>query len=193
MRRFIGTALAGVAWLVLGGVGAQAAPAADKAVTAAAENAHQLTVAEVFHLFGNRTWLWPDGAGYFQVSKRQFTSWVKKGADASYAEGVWFLPGDGELCFRATWHAVSGSNNATTCFEQRTDGRRIYQRRLPDGDWYVFSHRPVRRDDEVRKLIPGDAVATGYERNKAYVTEKTGANACLSKGRVTVFDLLFGC
>ncbi len=135
----------------------------------AAEAARPLSYAELHALYDNKSWIWKDGAGFFGVSKRAFTSWTGAGKDRSYGEGRWFLPGDGKLCFRATWFAKDGNAAATTCFEHRTDGRNIYQRRLPDGEWYVFRHQPPRADDEARKLKPGDYVKKRYLTNKNYL------------------------
>ena len=125
-----------------------------------------LTTDELYAIYANRTWMWEDGAGYFQVAGRRFTAFSKSGPNGSYAEGRWFLTNPGRTCFSATWFAADGNAKAVTCFDHRTDGRTISQRRLPDGEWYVFSHLPSQRGDEILKLKAGNRVAAGYERNK---------------------------
>lgn len=128
--------------------------------------ARPLTTDELYGIFANRTWIWEDGAGYFEVAARRFTAFTKSGRSGSYAEGRWFLTDPGRACFRATWFAADGKAKAVTCFEHKTDGRTISQRRLPDGEWYVFSHLPPQRGDEILKLKAGNHVAATYKRNK---------------------------
>ncbi len=152
----------------IGGIPAGAdAPQSDIALAAADSRA--LTIAEVRDIYESRTWQWEDGAGYFDGRTRAFTSWVGEGDTASYAEGEWFLAETGRMCFRATWSAVDGSAKAVTCFDHRGDGERIFQRRAPDGEWYVFAHAPPQEGDEILKLRYGDLVRENYERNRAVV------------------------
>lgn len=161
-------------------------------VAAAADHARLVTTDELQSIYGNRSWIWKDGAGYFRVSKREFTSWVNSGSKATYADGLWFLTDQGRLCFRATWNSVSGSSKALKCFEHRTDGRHIYQRKVPDGTWYVFSHRPAAPGDEIRKLKLGDHVSPHYRRNKRYVTEHAPRQDCSASGTSPLLCRLFG-
>jgi len=137
----------------------------DQAPEQAVE-ARPLTTGELYDIYANRTWIWEDGAGYFEVAARRFTAFAKSGRNGSYAEGRWFLTNPGRACFRATWFAADGNAVALTCFEHKTDGRTISQRRLPDGEWYVFSHLPRQTGDEILKLKTGNRVAASYERNK---------------------------
>ena len=94
------------------------------------------------------------GRGFLDGRTRTFVAWTGSGADASYADGNWYMTETGNLCFRANWAAVDGDGMAATCFEHRTDGARIFQRRQPDGEWYVFANSPIQPDDEIRKLRP---------------------------------------
>lgn len=142
-------------------------------VTIAAENGRYLTIEELHRIYYDRTWVWEDGAGYFQGPKRRFLSWVRSGKDASYGDGNWYLTQDGRVCFRATWYAMDGSALANTCFQHKTDGKHNYQRRWPDGDWYVFAHQKRRRTDEINKLKGGDRVTRKVKRNMMYI-EKYG-------------------
>lgn len=134
---------------------------ADKASAAAA-----MTTEELYRLYQGRSWIWKDGAGYFRNSKREFTAFSGQNGSSNYGQGRWFLTSRGRVCFRADWVSAKDASEALTCFEHRSDGRRIYQRRAPDGDWYVFKHSPMRASDEARKLKPGDYVSKGLARAK---------------------------
>jgi hypothetical protein len=145
----------------------------DKAeVAAAAEIARRLSIDELYKIYAGKTWVWEDGAAYFQVPKRRFVSWVRSGKKGSYAEGNWFLTARGEACFRARWHAFDGiSPPKASCFEHRTDGKRIFQRRSPAGEWTEFKRSPPKRYDGIRYLKPGDRVTRNFERNKRYLAK----------------------
>lgn len=54
---------------------------------------------------------------------------------------------------------AEGAARASTCFGHRKIGNTIYQRRQPDGKWYVFRHASVLPDDEFGKLVPMDTVS----------------------------------
>ena len=87
-----------------------------------AKETRLLTTDELYRIYSNRSWIWDDGAGYFQVAGRKFTAFTGSGRTGSYAEGRWFLTSEGRACFRATWFAAAGNAPALTCFEHRTDG-----------------------------------------------------------------------
>ena len=157
--------IAAVALALLATTAVNAADVIGQAPEPAAES-RSLTTGELYDIYANRTWIWEDGAGYFEVAGRRFTAFTKSGRKGSYADGRWFLTNPGRVCFRATWFAADGNAEAVTCFEHKTDGNTISQRRLPDGEWYVFSHLPPKRGDEILKLKAGNRVATSFERNK---------------------------
>jgi hypothetical protein len=140
----------------------------------AAMAAEPLSIRSMQRIYGNRTWMWDDGAGFMNARDRTFVAWTGSGENASYADGNWFMTPTGNLCFRANWASVSGDGVAATCFEHRTDGARIFQRRQPDGEWYVFADSPIQPDDEINKLRPGDAVFSRYERNRDEVARRRG-------------------
>lgn len=131
-----------------------------------------LTIDELWHMYHNRSWVWSDGAGYFLNTERVFMAYTGSGADAAYAEGTWFLGEQGKLCFRATWVGGDDADEELSCFSHWKDGDVIYQRPLPDGDWYVFKSDPVKSSDEIRKLLPGDYVSQGFERNKLTISRE---------------------
>ncbi|MDM8347074.1 DUF995 domain-containing protein [Pseudochrobactrum sp. sp1633] len=146
------TAVAGVlSFNMSAGFTAQTASGAD--------TAKPLSSAEIYRIYGNNSWMWKDGAGYFAVSKRQFKAWSGRGSNASVGSGIWFITDPGKLCFRATWHERGGTVPATTCFSHRGSNGVIYQRREPGGDWYVFKNAPVRKGNEITKFRRGDYVS----------------------------------
>lgn len=140
----------------MAGVATVAASAAPSA--AAIKQAKPLSNDDLYQLYSQRSWIWKDGAGYFAVPQRRFSAWTGKGKSASYGVGNWFITDPGRLCFRADWHARSGTSPALTCFSHLKKGNVIFQKREPKGDWYVFANAPVRKGDEVTKLRRGDYV-----------------------------------
>ncbi|WEX74975.1 DUF995 domain-containing protein [Sinorhizobium numidicum] len=142
----------------VGGLGATT-PAEAAAGRPVAKNATALTHAEIHSLYGQKSWIWKDGAGYFSVRERRFTAWSKENGSPSYGVGRWFITGPGKLCFKADWHAKSGSAPATTCFSHRKVRGVIYQKREPDGQWYVFRNAPAQESDEFAKLRRGNYVS----------------------------------
>ncbi len=151
---------------IAGGVGA-ATSAGAAAAGPVARNSTPLTHAEIYSLYGQKSWIWKNGAGYFSVRERRFTAWSNENGAPSYGIGRWFITGPGKLCFRADWRAQTGSAPATTCFSHRKAGGVIYQKREPDGEWYVFKNAPVRANDEFAKLRRGNYVGSRLGRFEA--------------------------
>ena len=135
-----------------------------------------LTVEDIHDLYGNRTWLWDDGAGYFDGGgRRRFTAFSGSGATGSYADGRWYARDPGRACFTARWFASDGNGVATTCFEHKSDGQTIWQRRLPNGQWYVFGHvppRPAMKCSSLNRAIASRPVTSGtnarFPGNRAF-------------------------
>nr|WP_244491152.1 DUF995 domain-containing protein [Paramesorhizobium deserti] len=132
-----------------------------------ASTATPLTSAELYRLYHNRSWIWKDGAGYFSVKGRKFTAVSGNGKAGSYGVGTWFITQPGKLCFRADWHTKSGTAPALTCFSHRKKGNVIFQKREPDGDWYVFKHARVKNGDEYAKLRSGNYVSSRLNKIEA--------------------------
>jgi hypothetical protein len=128
-------------------------------------DAHAMTGAELYRLYGNKSWRWSDGAGRLQTDGRRFTAWSGSGDKAKWAVGQWTVSDHGRLCFKAQWHTVSGVYPNTTCFSHKTLGNTVYQKRQPSGHWYVFKHATP-ADDEFSKLIDQDLVSKNLERIK---------------------------
>lgn len=183
-------ALAGAAFLP-----AVSNAASQSVMAAAAEGGRALSAKEIYRLYKGKSWIWKDSIAYFRIARREFTGWSHApGPNANYADGRWFLPGNGKLCFRATWVAVSGAAPALTCFEHREAANgATYIRKAPDGEWWAFKDAPPNPWDEVHKVKPGNLAAKGYSRNKAYVDgERAKNDPCLSQGRSKLLCHLFG-
>lgn len=99
-----------------GSIGAAASTAEARRGTA---KTTPLTAGEIHALYGQKSWIWKAGAGYFSVRERRFTAWSKENGKPSYGVGRWFITEPGRLCFKADWHARDGSAPATTCFSHR--------------------------------------------------------------------------
>ncbi|WP_026621942.1 hypothetical protein M728_005000 (plasmid) [Ensifer sp. WSM1721] len=156
---------------VAAGIGGGTSIAEAAARRADGKIAAPLTHTELYNLYGQRSWIWKEGAGYFSVRQRRFTAWSREKGAPSYGVGRWFITEPGKLCFTADWHAKSGSAPATTCFSHRKRGGVIYQKREPDGEWYVFKHARPRSGDEFTKLRRGNYVSDRLETIQARIGE----------------------
>ncbi|MEI5678430.1 MULTISPECIES: DUF995 domain-containing protein [unclassified Mesorhizobium] len=143
---------------------ADAAQAADSEASVPPHDAQVMTSAELYMLYRNKSWQWSDGAGRMQSDGRRFTAWAGSGDKATWAEGRWTLSDNGQLCFKAQWHSLSGASPATTCFGHKRVGGTIYQRREPGQAWYVFKHSTPAQDDEFNKLVRGDLVSSKLQK-----------------------------
>ncbi len=159
-----------------------AAPPSSDQIAATAMSGRVLTLSELDAIYSGRTWYWKNGAAYFRPNRR-FQAWVKEGSDLSYGEGSWSVSSNGQLCIRAIWAAVSGNTDAFTCYVHRASAG-IYQRELPRGSWYLFSHTPPQPGDEIQKLERGDHISADFLRAKRYVARnRTGARRDGANGR----------
>lgn len=151
--------------LLLLSAAAIAAPAGASGsdVSERASKAPQMSVEQLVELYRDRSWIWTNGAGFFSGPGRNFTAWSTADGAVSVASGRWFPTSRGKICFRAVWVYEGGAARATNCFLHRIDGRAIYQRREPDGEWYVFDNFATSRGDERAKLVPGDRASRRYK------------------------------
>ena len=109
-----------------------------------------LSAFELLHLYGGRSWDWGDGAGYFATdAARSFTAY----SGDTKAVGHWSITDRGRLCFSAVWKSPTSAVPAQTCFLHVAVNGTIYQRKLPDGAWYIFRHARPAPSDEARKLV----------------------------------------
>ena len=121
---------------------------------------------DVRKLFADRTWLWPDGAGYF-ADDGQFRAWSGSGAYSVYGVGNWWVNSDGSLCFRASWYTKHGITGGTSCFANRLSGNVWYQRKNPSGAWYVLISDPAKPDDEYAMVKSGDLIEPKFQAMQA--------------------------
>ena len=124
------------------------------------EAARVMTPAEIHAIYQGRSWRWKTGAAYLVDEGRRFSAWVDDDTGKSWAEGHWIINETGQMCLNATWHSKAGQFPAMTCFSHRLDNGTIYQKREPDGSWYVFRHAQPRDKDEAKNLVRKDLVST---------------------------------
>jgi len=128
------------------------------AVPANIERAERVAPRDVGALFAGKSWIWKDGAAYFQAGPRRFMATVG-GDKVSTGEGRWTVSKTGVLCLVGRWGTKGHSAPARTCFDHRQVGKALYQRKLPDGAWYVLRSDPPAAGDEINKIREGNAVA----------------------------------
>lgn len=117
-----------------------------------------LTAYELLRLYGGKTWMWSSGGGYLD-KERSFVGWVESDGVRTDAAGQWRITDNGRLCIEARWGSGADAADVNSCFlhAQSADGT-IYQRSMPDGDWYVFKHAKTEDTDEYLKLVLGNQV-----------------------------------
>jgi len=125
--------------------------------------AHFVRPAAVVQLYAGRTWLWKSGGGYFAPNQR-FIAWSGKAKAKSYVDGKWYATARGKVCFEGVWHSARSDGPNLTCFDHRIAGLAVYQRKLPNGGWYLFKHARRVKGDEYNKLVAGDRVSSGLRR-----------------------------
>ncbi len=114
---------------------------------------------ELFELYVGKTWRWGEGGGYFG-SNGVFRARTHGDNGTTEAGGTWAVNDKGRMCFRAVWTDVSGSSKANTCFDHVQLGGDLYQRRIPNGDWYIFRHAVPTERDEYNKLVGENLLTT---------------------------------
>ena len=124
-----------------------------------------MSALQVRRLFLGKTWLWPDGAGYF-ADDSKFAAWSGAGDKAVYGEGRWTVSAFGTLCMRATWYTKKAHGPNVTCFSHRIEGDTVFQKKLPSGTWYAFRNAPATPADEFAKLKDGDLVVQKVDEIK---------------------------
>ncbi|TGQ38325.1 DUF995 domain-containing protein [Mesorhizobium sp. M00.F.Ca.ET.216.01.1.1] len=130
-------------------------------------DARAMTGAELYILYHDKSWLWPNGAGRMHTDGRRFTAWAGSGEKSTWAEGRWLVTNRGRLCLKAQWHSSSGIVSNKTCFSHKKLGDTVYQKREPSGAWYVFKHGAAADNDEFNKLVSQDLVSSNLERIKS--------------------------
>ncbi len=137
-------------------------PAAAAEPVKVPAQARAMTAAELYVLYRDKTWQWPDGAGRMQDKDRSFIGWSGSGDDTRWAEGRWVLSDTGLMCLKADWYGIQakqGKEAGKSCFRHRIYEDTIYQKKEPSGSWYVFKHAKAADSDEFKKLIAEDTVS----------------------------------
>ncbi|MEK1888412.1 MAG: DUF995 domain-containing protein [Phyllobacterium sp.] len=132
---------------------------ASEAITPSAD-ARPMSAVELYLLYRDKTWTWPDGAGRFDDQERRFTARTGAGATTAWAQGRWVITNDGLLCLDADWHTLSGIYRNNSCFGHMRDHETIFQRKEPSGAWYVFKHAVPTKTDEFNKLVADNLVSS---------------------------------
>ena len=127
------------------------------------EKAKPVSAVELSDLFGDRTWQWSAGGARFVAERRKLIAYSDKDGNPMVAEGHWEVTDKGRLCLVARWMTKSGETPKRTCFRHVRDRGTIYQRREPDGDWYVFRSNRPKPEDEFAKLIKEDTISPNVE------------------------------
>lgn len=143
----------GYARVAIGADGAEASP--EELRTQIAEEGSALTPYEILLLYRQRSWVWESGAGYFSSPDRRFVAYSQGHSDATVADGRWEILESGAVCIRAEWTVAGSSYPSLDCFDHSKIGDIVYQRRLPDGDWYLFKDEAVEAG-EYNKFERGD-------------------------------------
>jgi uncharacterized protein DUF995 len=177
IRSTILTAALSALLLAAGHASAATKQQTDEATAKLAAAASPMSTDALEKLYAGRTWQWgKNGAGFFSAKKntqglsggKRFIAETRHGRARGYGQGDWYVTRGGKLCMRALWSDKnSGNNGAITCFLHREKDGVIYQKRNLGGQWYVFRHNPVRKNDEARKLVKGDRVSKEVSQLKA--------------------------
>jgi len=123
-----------------------------------------MTVNQLLAAYGGKTWQWKSGGGYYQNKERRYLAATESG---SYAQGRWYLTEPGKICMRATWRGNYRPVEKSECFSHRIDDKgQIFQRKEPDGKWYVFRVNPPSKTDGFSKLVPGNLIAKQFAANQ---------------------------
>ncbi|GAA5540739.1 MULTISPECIES: DUF995 domain-containing protein [Brucella/Ochrobactrum group] len=131
-----------------------------------------MTPFEIYVLYRDKNWQWADGSGQMVSADRRFTARVDGEKGKAWAEGRWMITKTGRMCFKADWHTEKGKFPAKTCFSHRIGDGAVYQKREPNGVWYVFRHADGRVEDEARKLI---SISLASEKKNGELTAAEAA------------------
>lgn len=150
--------------LMMGEAGAE--PTTQSALPA---GARLMTPVELYLLYRDKTWQWADGVGRMESQNRRFTARVDGKDGKVAAEGHWRITLSGKMCFDAIWRLEAGEFPKKTCFSHRVLDGTIYQKREPDGAWYVFKNHERTKTDEAAKLMPTETLV--MQSNGLHLTQ----------------------
>lgn len=116
---------------------------------------------EVHAMYGGKTWVWDEGAGYF-APDGSFQAWTQdREYGLMHATGRWSVEVGGQLCYSARWFYQDTSSTSEDCFAHRTANGRILQRDERElGGWYVFGSSDLREGNLVAARVPAFSVSS---------------------------------
>ncbi|OBZ92145.1 hypothetical protein ADU59_28270 [Pararhizobium polonicum] len=129
-----------------------------------------VTAHELRQIYSDKTWKWSAGGARFIGKGRRLVAFSERPGKATFAEGRWKIDNNGRLCLVAVWVTREGSAPANTCFLHVRDRGTIYQRREPNGDWYIFKTYKSKPEDEYAKLVKEDTISPNMDRLKKSLT-----------------------
>jgi hypothetical protein len=149
-------------------------PVAAEETVKVPKAARVMSAVELYLLYRNKTWQWPEGAGRLQEKGRAFIGWSGSGDNTQWAEGHWVLSDTGLMCLKADWygvppHQMKQSNKS--CFRHRIYEGTIYQKQEPSGSWYIFKHAKAADSDEFMKLVAEDTVSALVEKLQIFTQQ----------------------
>lgn len=127
------------------------------ASTGDAANERPLSQSELRAIYANKSWFWKDGVAYFAGSGR-FEARTGSKKSPNTVKGGWAAYKNGKICFSGDWKTGEWKSFDSTCFLHKMVDGHIYQKRMPEGDWYIFKHAKTRKTDEYRKVVVGNYV-----------------------------------
>lgn len=134
---------------------------AGLAQEAVPDSAMPMTAYELLTIYGGKSWKWGDGgAAFMKEDGRQLIAWYGHGENSGYARGRWTLTDTGRFCLIASWVTGEGTYPKRECFEHRVQDGTIYQRKLPDGAWYIFKHNVTEPGDEYNNIVDEDLASS---------------------------------
>ena len=146
-------------------------------------DARAMNALELYLLYRDKTWVWPDGAGRFDDQGRRFTAQTGSGNATTWAQGRWAVTDDGKMCLIAEWHMNSGVHANKTCFSHKRNGGTIYQKKEPSGDWYIFKHTAPIESDEFKKLVAENLVSRDLATMKSDLEDQNRLAGNATPGR----------
>jgi Protein of unknown function (DUF995) len=126
------------------------------------KHAKFLTQKEVKAIYQGKTWRWDIGGAYFAPDE-SFSAVSGRGKSLTTAAGWWSVSRHGRLCFIADWtDRKTTYRKVRSCYIHAKLRNQMYQSKVRSGNWYVIKSAPPKRDDMIRKIVRGNAVACAY-------------------------------
>ncbi len=118
---------------------------------------------DLTQLYAGKTWYWKAGAGYF-APDGTFKCILRSTDQMDECTGKWSAQ-SGALTIVMNWKSTPPRSFETAwrstkvIFYHETQGTDIWQKKEPNGAWFVFKHATPEKGDEWWKLQSGDKTA----------------------------------